>query len=356
MKGTKGPLKGSVKGPPSSTRLRVHCGRVTGKILRWKDTEGWIRPDTAIDHPFKLKNRGEVLVKKQDVSAGQVLETGTAVDFLVYAEKDGGGRLCAEFCRPLPKAKPQPGQPGLKAKGSVGQVLLKPGFLKTKANTKIPVKPQPPAASSQNSQASEAIPKFMKPAAKAKIALPKAAVIKTHLKPAVNDAGKEGKLGKGWKEWLVGKDGKGNEKGGKEKGGKEKGGKEKGGKEKGGKEKGGKEKGAWASEWAENGRKAGAERTQLKVLQTGVISKWLGNYGWIEADKAIDHAAASKHGGKIFLHKKDLQSEEAPKPGSRVSFSLYVQSWDLFLGISKFPWSKVPSTATSFLEHALSKR
>lgn len=33
-------------------------------------------PESAIDHPFKLKNNGEVFIAKADVGAGQQLQPG----------------------------------------------------------------------------------------------------------------------------------------------------------------------------------------------------------------------------------------------------------------------------------------
>merc|ERR1719444_190218 len=48
-------------------------------------------------------------------------------------------------------------------------------------------------------------------------------------------------------------------------------------------------------------------RTRVtKVAVTGEVLEWRGRYGWIKAHAEIQHAAAKKHGGKIFISKSDF--------------------------------------------------
>eukprot|EP00438_Fugacium_kawagutii_P031304 Skav215328 [mRNA] locus=scaffold1391:8953:11831:- [translate_table: standard] len=130
-------------------RQRVKCGRLCGKVVRWRGEEGWIKPERAVDHPFKLKNNGEIFIAKKDVAAGQQLqpgmpgdvETRARVDFLVYSVKDAGGRLGADFCRLLPKEAVAAESPLSKVRGSVGaSSKLNQAGKGSKAGSKIPVR------------------------------------------------------------------------------------------------------------------------------------------------------------------------------------------------------------------------
>eukprot|EP00435_Cladocopium_sp_Y103_P040385 s2984_g11.t1 len=61
------------------------------------------------------------------------------------------------------------------------------------------------------------------------------------------------------------------------------------------------------------------ERTMVaRIPRQGIITTWRGTYGWIEADKAVDHPEAGRNHGQIFLHIKDFQGE-AVKAGIRVT-------------------------------------
>merc|ERR1719329_908077 len=50
----------------------------------------------------------------------------------------------------------------------------------------------------------------------------------------------------------------------------------------------------------------------------------LGHYGWIMALQDIDHPDADRHGGRIYLHTKDLRPGSTLKQGDEVTFFLYV--------------------------------
>eukprot|EP00435_Cladocopium_sp_Y103_P014040 s2224_g3.t1 len=289
-------------------RLRVKCGRVVGKVVRWRGQEGWIRPERAVDHPFQLKNNGEIFIAKADVGAGQQLQAGARVDFLVYSIKEGGGRLGADFCRILPK-EGAPGTAGrsgaipgvsklshlAKVRGSVGTTsskLMAAAAAKMKSVAKQGSKDSNQAkeakgakGSSKGSQAPRQV--IMKAAPKAKGSKTShggvQGVQKSHLK-----------FVKSTKKALEASDGKG--------------GHDKGGHGKGGHGRGGGDK----------------ERTVVAPIpRLGTIRKWRGTYGWIEADKAVDHPEAARNHGLIFLHIKDFQGE-AVKEGIRVTFSVYV--------------------------------
>jgi len=59
----------------------------------------------------------------------------------------------------------------------------------------------------------------------------------------------------------------------------------------------------------------------------GEVTEWKGNFGWIKPSADIDHPAASRRDGKVYVHKQDLQGGvEALEPGQTVKFKAYVDS------------------------------
>lgn len=104
-------------GPPSvihGSRERIAAGeRLSGDIIRWCGGFGWVKPHVPIDHPGASKHNGDLFVHATDVIGAWALESGMAVDFLVYADKSGLG---AEECRPMGK-----GGGGGKASGKGGR-------------------------------------------------------------------------------------------------------------------------------------------------------------------------------------------------------------------------------------------
>merc|ERR1740138_1892353 len=53
----------------------------------------------------------------------------------------------------------------------------------------------------------------------------------------------------------------------------------------------------------------------------GEVLEMKGNYGWIEAFKDLDHPDAGKHGGHVYVHKRD--SRDTLLAGDIVEFYLY---------------------------------
>lgn len=57
---------------------------------------------------------------------------------------------------------------------------------------------------------------------------------------------------------------------------------------------------------------------------TGEVISFQKNYGWIKLDQSIEHPKMSRHGGKIYLHCKDVECDlEALQAGTKVQFTLY---------------------------------
>eukprot|EP00929_Paragymnodinium_shiwhaense_P076565 TRINITY_DN3938_c0_g2_i1.p1 TRINITY_DN3938_c0_g2~~TRINITY_DN3938_c0_g2_i1.p1 ORF type:complete len:320 (+),score=97.85 TRINITY_DN3938_c0_g2_i1:139-1098(+) len=61
---------------------------------------------------------------------------------------------------------------------------------------------------------------------------------------------------------------------------------------------------------------------------TGEVLEWKGKYGWIKPAVAIDHAAASKNEGKIFISMSDLLPEGVTElaAGTTVKFKVFSDS------------------------------
>jgi len=55
----------------------------------------------------------------------------------------------------------------------------------------------------------------------------------------------------------------------------------------------------------------------------GDVLEWKGKFGWIQPQVPIDHPAASKNGGKIYVHMGDLQGIESLTVGATVQFQAY---------------------------------
>jgi len=210
------------------------------------------------------------------------LAPGTQVDFLVYSVTDGGGRSGADFCRLLPKDASSPsatGSGGLaKVRGSVGAAsqLLASTAAKLKSVGKGKGKDGKGKGKGEKVSEGEALRHvFLQPAAKAKVVQPAKEVQKNRLKSAggTGAKGAKSKLPPSKEPGVKGAKGiKGDTKGAK------------------GSTKGGSK-----------------ERSVVSMVpRLGTITKWFGNYGWIEPDKAVEHPSAEMREGKIFLHAKDV--------------------------------------------------
>jgi len=66
----------------------------------------------------------------------------------------------------------------------------------------------------------------------------------------------------------------------------------------------------------------------MKKRVTGELIQWKGKYGWIMPSEAIQHEAATKRGGKIYLAMEDIEGGEIPVK-SMVTFFVYVDSTGL---------------------------
>jgi len=82
--------------PMRKARSKVTQSRITGKVVEWKGSFGWIQPDTKVNHPEAAMNRGKIYLSEKDIEA-EISDVGAQVSFFVYA--DGTGLGACE-CRP----------------------------------------------------------------------------------------------------------------------------------------------------------------------------------------------------------------------------------------------------------------
>jgi len=61
----------------------------------------------------------------------------------------------------------------------------------------------------------------------------------------------------------------------------------------------------------------------------GEVLVMFGHYGWLRTSQKIDHPAAAKNGGRIYLHRRDVVDQIALVEGDRVHFYLYVDQHGL---------------------------
>merc|ERR550537_1861191 len=85
----KGKGGGGSKASANLPREAVTETAVTGDVVEWKGNFGWIKPHADIDHPDAKKRQGNIYVNSKDVAEGANLESGTTVQFQVYADSSG---------------------------------------------------------------------------------------------------------------------------------------------------------------------------------------------------------------------------------------------------------------------------
>lgn len=82
-------------------RVRVYPpSRQEGRVLIWRETFGWIMPDSSIDHEEAWKHNGKVYVNRKDTPGR--LFPGARVSFFAYADGDGIGAEDVIVMDPVP--------------------------------------------------------------------------------------------------------------------------------------------------------------------------------------------------------------------------------------------------------------
>lgn len=87
-------------GGPDLPRERVTEEAISGEVLEWKGTFGWVKPSEEIDHPAASRRGGKVYVHQRDLLDGvQELSEGAAVSFQLYVDPSGLGGEEVVLCR-----------------------------------------------------------------------------------------------------------------------------------------------------------------------------------------------------------------------------------------------------------------
>jgi len=107
-------------GSPSGGRRPAVRGRITGRIVEWKNKFGWIEADSPIDHPEARRKGGKIYLSQEDV-AEVISGVGAHVSFYVYSDGTGLGAMhCVpsdsaaakapmqKKAKSTPKPKPKP--------------------------------------------------------------------------------------------------------------------------------------------------------------------------------------------------------------------------------------------------------
>lgn len=72
-----------------------------------------------------------------------------------------------------------------------------------------------------------------------------------------------------------------------------------------------------------------AHRGTYRCPCLGEVVIMFGHYGWLTTEEWIDHAAASKNGGRIYVQSRDVVNGLTLVEGDKVAFYLYVDGWGL---------------------------
>lgn len=91
----------------------------------------------------------------------------------------------------------------------------------------------------------------------------------------------------------------------------------------------------WGGAWPQMGGKGkgmpgkgGFDQTRERVTEfpvIGTVEEWKGSFGFLQCLLHIEHPSATKRGGKIFFHKKDLSGVDVDSlmVGQTLSFQIY---------------------------------
>merc|ERR1719464_381435 len=82
----------ALKGAKDLPRERVTAMPVTGEVLDWRKSFGWLKVTSeTISHEKADKNDGKIWVHEKDVLEGAPLKKGQPVEFHVYSDDRGLG-------------------------------------------------------------------------------------------------------------------------------------------------------------------------------------------------------------------------------------------------------------------------
>eukprot|EP00933_Yihiella_yeosuensis_P017411 TRINITY_DN1454_c1_g1_i1.p1 TRINITY_DN1454_c1_g1~~TRINITY_DN1454_c1_g1_i1.p1 ORF type:complete len:330 (-),score=107.72 TRINITY_DN1454_c1_g1_i1:85-1074(-) len=77
----------------------------------------------------------------------------------------------------------------------------------------------------------------------------------------------------------------------------------------------------WGYMWGGKPGGPNLPRTKVQDEVAGEVIEWKGKFGWVKPDVDVDHPAAKRRDGKIYVSQKDVSGDMAA--GARVTFSIY---------------------------------
>merc|ERR1719330_2314492 len=281
--GAKGNGKAKGKGKSSSPyggqghlleKTRISAEKFTGVVVSWKGKYGFVKPDEGIEHEKASLHSGNLFVRFEDLEGTDKLDVGAPVEFHINEDESGLG---AEEGGQTGDAPPGAGKAAGKAAGKgKGKDSWGGGAAAW--------------AGGKDSWGGGAAAAW-----------------------GGGAAAKGGKAGaKGWSLAT----------GGAAYGGAQpvmsvfgKGGAAKGKGKENGKDKGGK------------GQVAGHNLPRTRITAekfTGTVHGWKGKYGWVTPSEPIEHEKATKHEGRLFTGKEDIEGGiEQLEEGQVVEFHIY---------------------------------
>lgn len=81
---------------------------------------------------------------------------------------------------------------------------------------------------------------------------------------------------------------------------------------------------SWSGGWGGKGGGSGERERVNEEDYVGTILEWKGSFGWLQTPTEIDHPSSKKRNGKIYIHKKDIETcPETIAEGQTIKFKLY---------------------------------
>jgi len=88
-----GKHKGKRKAPTKPRTRVTHGAAITGTVLEWKGSYGWVLPDEPIDHAKASERQGHLYLNQFDLLDASTPQPGQTVNFHVYEDSSGLGAM-----------------------------------------------------------------------------------------------------------------------------------------------------------------------------------------------------------------------------------------------------------------------
>lgn len=328
------PEKKSEQAQPKE-RTKITSKPVRGKLLDWKGKFGWVSADDKIEHPEAEKHKGKIFLAEEDAKF-EIPGKGSILSFIVYTDGDGLGAMSVKVeeavAKPAPKPKekkePKPAAVKDDKPKKLNKDLPAPDKSGRSVVTSLPVKGTVKKGAGQVF--------FIKPDDPVDHADAKKHKGYVYLHASDIDD-EEAPMWNAKVMFFVYSDGKGLgaercsivEQGTEAMYGRRRKSKKAVAKAKAKAKAKGKSKSkakAKSKKPKEPKGPSGPDLPRERITKepvTGEVVQWKNRFGWIKPEAPIDHAAAEKHGGKIYVNAKDIAEGSEMATGSKVKFHVF---------------------------------